>query len=114
MNSKSKKCYNGLGQYKQNGFRKYFASFLRLQKIERYCASTATLETLDYPHMKEPASLKPEVSDFCLQLLDFDGYRNREEGNVFWLGGPLVEIGIIFSANICFPFLVRSQALLNV
>lgn len=65
--------------------------------------------------MKDPVSLKLEVSNFSLHVLDFDGDRSREEGNVVWLGGLLVEIGIIFSAIVCFLFfLVRSQALVNV
>lgn len=47
--------------------------------------------------MKEPASLKLKISNFSLHLLDFDGDRSGEEGNIFWLGGPLVEIRLIFA-----------------
>lgn len=63
--------------------------------------------------MKDSASLKLEVSNFSLHLLDFDV--DRSGGNAFWLGVTLCETGIKFSAIVCFPFfLVRSQALLNV
>lgn len=63
--------------------------------------------------MKVPSALKLEISNFSLHPLGFDGDRSGL-GYAFWLGGSLVEIGIIFSAIVCFPFfMVRSQVLLN-
>lgn len=39
---KSKQYSNYLGQYEQNAFRKYVASFLRFQEVELYHTSNAT------------------------------------------------------------------------
>lgn len=72
-----------------------------------------SFEILNYPHMKMPSALKLEISNFSLHPLGFDGDRSGS-GHAFWLGGSLVEIGMIFSAIVCFPFfMVRSQVILN-